>query len=129
MEDAKDLANTIEFWVTNTLVIVASVFFLAKFYTLNSKNYGLYMILILNLIDLTFSLSNIIVINFVKSQEIQDSFSLFGPALYRFSLFWSTAIAYFVFLVVRRRSIFDPKRFIIKALLLCLFLASLVLIM
>jgi len=108
----------IEAWVSNIIIIIASFIFLSKFIALKGKNYGLYMILILNVSDLTFPLTNIIQL-FVDNPTVETILSSMGPAIYRFSLYWSTAIALFVYLVVQGERLFNPKIFVIWAMVVC----------
>jgi len=109
----------VEAWITNIIIVIASAVFLSKFSRIQTKNYGLYMILILNIADLFFPLLSILTELFGHTPGIANFLALCGPTMYKFSLLWSTAIAYFLFLVVRNQKIFDPKKFIYVSFLWC----------
>jgi len=109
---------TMEAWISNIIIIAASFIFLSKFTALKQKNYGLYMILILAIADLTFPLTNIIQL-FVHNPTIENILNSLGLTIYQFSLYWSMVIAFFVYLVVKGESLFNPKIFISRALVLC----------
>ncbi len=116
-------------WTTNGIITLASIVFFLNFTRTQNKTYASYMVLILNMSDMTFPLMSILTELFKSSTSFNEFNCAFGPATYRFSLYWSTAIAYFVFLVVKKKILFNPRRFILYALILCLFLASLFCIM
>ena len=108
-----------EAWVSNIIIVLASIVFLLKFSKIKTKNYGLYMILILNLADLSFPLVSILTHFFVNKPGVANFLAACGDLMYRFSLLWSTAIAYFLFLVVRNQKIFDPKKFLSRSFFFC----------
>jgi len=116
-------------WTTNAIITLASLVFFLNFARAQNKTYASYMVLILNISDMTFPVMSILMALFNNSTSLNEFNSAFGPSTYRFSLYWSTAIAYFVFLVVKKKILFNPKRFIIYALVLCLILSSLFCIM
>ncbi len=104
-----------EAWISNVIIVLASIVFLLKFSKIKSKNYGLYMILILNLADLSFPLVSILTHFTANTPGVANFLAACGDLMYRFSLLWSTAIAYFLFLVVRNQKVFDPKKFLTRS--------------
>ena len=83
------------------------------------------MILILNLADMTFPFMSILVSIFVQNPTVLRIIGACGPPIYRFSLYWSTLMAYFVYLVVKAEKIFNPRKFIVAGLVGCLTAAGL----
>jgi len=116
-------------WITNGIITLASIVFFLNFTRAQNKTYASYMVLILNMSDMTFPLMSILTELFKSSISFNEFNCAFGPSTYRFSLYWSTAIAYFVFLVVKKKILFNPRRFILYALIICLLLAGLFCIM
>lgn len=112
-------------WGLDLVTIIATAFFFYNFCRIKSKNYGHYMIFILTLIDVLLSLFHLLerailqsetMVNFVASTEI---------VLFKLSLYWSTAISVFVYLVYKQAWNYPPKTFILSAIICCLILSSL----
>jgi len=113
----------IEALVFNILTFIASVVFLYRFFKIPTKNYGLYMILVLNITDLAFLFVNFLSQIFMAEQAVSNFFGALGPPIFRFSLYWSAWIAYFIYLVMNSEKLFSPKGFFFKALIWCLILS------
>lgn len=101
--------------VLDVLIIIASGLFLYSFIKLSDKNYGLYMILILNISDLIYPVMNLLVTICVKSQFSANIFAAFSEFLFGFGLYWSTFIAILIYTVLNWRAIVNPKLYMITA--------------
>lgn len=103
--------------VLDVLIIIASGLFLYSYIRLPEKNYGLYMILVLNISDLIYPVMNLLVTICVKSQLSANLFAGFSQFLFGFGLYWSMFIAVLIYTVLNWRAIVNPKLFMVTAFL------------
>jgi len=115
----------VEAWLNNIIITISSLIFLYSFCKLQTKTYAVYMVLILNITDLTFPFLNFLSASFPAESTISQFTGSLGPPLYRLSLYWSTAIAYFVYLVVKVQKVFNPRSFLIYSFFLSFTFAGL----
>jgi len=120
--DQKTIFN-IEAGFFNFVILIASLMFLYRFGKIEQKNYGLYMILVLNITDLGFVAVNFLSQLFQNDPEVSSFFAALGPPMFRFSLYWSASMAYFIYLVIYDQKLFSPKTFFFKSLIWCLLLS------
>ena len=107
-------------WTINFLIIVSTAIFFVHFIRLRAKSIGMYMILVLTLSDLSFPLMNMITNFIVGTGEIYEkSLYITAVAMYRFSLYWSTALAIFSYLILGQMLTFNGKKFLLYSLLIC----------
>ena len=107
-------------WIINTLIVGSTLIFLFHFIRLRTKSTGMYMILVLTLSDLSFPLMNMITNFVVGTGEInENALYITAVGMYRFSLYWSTAIAVFSYLILAENMIFTGKKFLLYSLLIC----------
>jgi len=114
---------SIEAGFFNFVILIASMLFLYRFWRIEQKNYGLYMILVLNITDLAFVAVNFLSQIFMDDAAVSNFFGALGPPIFRFSLYWSASMAYFIYLVIYDQKLFSPKAFFLKSLFWCIILS------
>ena len=106
-------------WISTIITILAVLFFLWSFFRLKEKSYSQYMILILTIADFGYPLKITLDYYFVRDLPSAYIMSYFGTYVYRWSLYWSATIGIFTYKLLTQDHIFNPKRFIIKAVIWC----------
>jgi len=109
-------------WVINTLIVSASLIFYYKFLKLRERTTGHYMIFVLTLSDLIFPAMNMLTTTILKGKVPDDILYIIAVAVYRFSLYWSTAIAIFSYMILAQSQIINSRSFFIKAFFSCFIL-------
>ena len=111
--------------VTNCIAIIAFIGFLITLFCVKDKSYGLYIIMILNVSYMLYSLLDIyraILINSENEVHISDFISRW---IYDFGLFWAASFSIFTYTLMKDpMQFFDYKKFMIKAFLGCMMMAS-----
>lgn len=102
--------------ITDLLIALNSIVLLTKFAKLPEKIFGLYMMAFLLIIDLTFPLMTMLTAIFTVQDKV---YLIFGVSIYRFSLYWSTAIAIFTYLILVKGKTVVKKAFTNRALMCC----------
>jgi len=113
-----------EGWATDIVTTTASLIFLWSFFKVHEKTHSQYMILILCLIDLLFPLVHMARLIFSKPDSNTDAFFYTSVCIYRFSLYWSAAIAICSYIIIIGRKTFSTKKFTIISFFICLVLTT-----
>jgi len=113
----------ISHWVISTVTIIASMIFLKSFQKTKKKTPSLYMIMILSIADLFFPITNVAVLLFMRSEETATLFFVIESFLYRFSLYWSTALAILTYLILSKGISFKAGTFMKRAFIVSFGLA------
>ena len=113
----------ISHWMISTVTIIASIIFLKRFKNTKKKTTSLYMIMILSIADLFFPITNIAVLLFMRSEGTATLFFVIESFLYRFSLYWSTALAILAYLILSKGISFRESTFMKRAFFLSFGLA------
>ena len=112
-------------WITNCVAVITFIGLLFTFLRVKDKSYGLYIIIILNVSYMLYSLLDIcrsLLVDKVNEVHISDFVSRW---IYDFGLFWSAAFSIFTYTLLKDpMQFFDYKKFMIRALLCCTLLAS-----
>jgi len=66
---------------------------------------------------------NILTTIFVRSEDSAAIFGCLGIYIFRFSLYFSTAISIFAYLILKEKQSFDPYKFRRLSVIVCLILA------
>jgi len=122
-----DNSNLIQIvgWTADLLIIFCTIPYIRKFRKLEEKTHGQYMIFILCISNLVYPITNIVRFIFLQYGFSDDNFYPITVSSFRFSLFWSAAIAFFSYLILVKKSIVDAQKYIGRALTFCL-LATLI---
>ena len=113
-------------WLVNIVSIIIFIAFLRKFFQLVEKNYGAYMILILNISHLASPIVNLLTHLFVTPQSSEKQVTIFAVTarwIYCFSLFWSASVAIFTYKVLKAETLFRFKQYMTGSLAGCALLA------
>jgi len=114
----------IEGWATDAITITASIIFLWSFSKIREKTHSQYLILILCLVDLLFPIAHMARLILPSTDTLDNYFFYISVGIYRFSLYWSTAIAISSYIIIIGRTSYDTKKFTISAFIICLILTS-----
>ena len=117
MQDA-DLIQCVG-WIADFLIIVCTIKFIMTFRKLDEKTYGQYMIFILCIANLVYPLTNIAKFIVTEYGFSDDNFYPITVSSFRFSLFWSAAIASYSYLVLVKKHIVDTPKYMRQAFFLC----------
>ena len=109
-------------WTINTMIVLASSIFYYRFFKLRERTTGHYMIFVLTISDLIFPAMNMLTTTVLQGKVSDDILYLIAVAVYRFSLYWSTAIAIFSYMILAQTGIINSRSFFMKAFLSCLIL-------
>jgi len=111
-------------WGISCFDIAAFAIFLYGFLRIRDRNYGVMIIIILNISYLLWSILNVLAAR-LASKEWNPKF-IFGLyyGISNFSLCWSAAFAIFTYFVLKSRRLFIFKRFMTFSFLICLVLSS-----
>jgi len=123
MSDSNSTFLTL-FNILNYILIFIFVVFLFTFLRIKEKNYGLLMMIILNVCYLIYPLLQTITPYVIYSEFLARFMLSLSSAIYIFALFWSASFAIFTYSVLRSTKIFNFKRFM-KLAFLVSFLFSL----
>ena len=111
-------------WISTIITILAVLFFLWSFFRLKEKSYSQYMILILTIADFGYPLKITFDYYFVRDITSAYIMTYFGIYIYRWSLYWSAIIGIFTHKLLTQDFTFNPKRFMIKAIVWCTILSA-----
>ena len=111
-------------WTIDIITIGASIIFYYGFRKLTQRDYALYMLLALNVIDFTYALTSISAMAFDQDESTVGAFIGIDTSVFHFGLYWSTAIAVFIYKALRDNKPFNPKPFVIASAVCCLILTS-----
>ena len=112
----------IEGWATDIATTTASVIFLWSFYKIPEKTHSQYLILILCLVDLLFPFVHMARLILPSTDTLDTYFFYISVCIYRFTLYWSTAIAISSYIIIIWRTSYNTKKFTIIAFIICLIL-------
>ena len=107
-------------WVIFGLTFLSSSILMISFSRLPKKAFGLYMIIVLNICALLFSLIGMMSMLFLTSDITAIIFGELEMATYNFALYWSTSIAILVYVIIKTRKSYDPTKLILYTVLSCL---------
>jgi len=128
MMDHHDLVDSRIVLVIDIITIISLLSFLRSFLSTKEKNYGLYMILILNISDLAYPITNLLTIFLSKNPQ---NLKIIGPmvvSIYSFFVVWSAAFAIYTYMLLKsihQGSFFNYKCFMFLAITISLFFAIL----
>jgi membrane-associated HD superfamily phosphohydrolase len=111
-------------WTLDIVTILATIAFFCSFRKIEEKNDGLHMIFILTTVDLLSSLFNLLEIFILQGPSDVNFVASTETILFRFSLFWSAAIAIFVHLAYKQYWRYTVRAFLIWAFIICLALSA-----
>ena len=107
------------------LTIGAIFLFLFKFFRIKEKTPGLYMMLVLCILDLNYPIFNFFVTVIVSDKQQQPFYGYTRTGLNRLCLWWSAAMAVYCYMILTLKKSVNPKRFMVFGGLGCI-LASLI---
>ena len=105
--------------VMASISLIASVIFCWSFIRYKNKTRALYAILILNIYDIISPIM-IFLAYLVNDNTARMVFSYTELVSSQFTLFWSTALAVFTYLVLNHKIVINLKAWMIPILLICL---------
>jgi len=106
-------------WMINVAIALASLIFFYRFIKLRERTTGHYMIFVLTLSDLAFSMTNMLTTTILQGKVTDAVLYIIAVWVYRFSLYLSTAIAILSYLILAESKIINSRGFFNKALLGC----------
>jgi len=109
-------------WISDSITIIASLFFLITYAKLKRKTIGHYMVLVLSISDLAIPLNHMIGMSFQEEGIYPKVFFPLMTTVLHFSLYWAAAMAVFTYLVVVKKLYFKVRRFVLNCFLVCLIL-------
>ena len=124
MNPSEIIAHQIIICTTDTITILASILFFKGFIQIKNKDHPLYMLLVLTIVDIAYALLSISAIAFGFSEDTVYIYAAMELAIYHFSLFWSAAIAFYIFKALGGNS-FSPNRIIYVSTTICVILTAL----
>ena len=111
-------------WIISYTDILAFIIFLYTFLRKKDKNYGLLIIIILNFSYLLWSIVNVLAVKLALDDWNPSLVFGLYYGIANFSLCWSAAFAVFTYFVLKSRTLFVFKRFMILSFLICLGVSS-----
>ncbi len=109
--------------IIGSITMIAAITFFCSFMKLKERTHGQYMILVLCVVDLIYPIMNILTTIFVRSEDSAAVFGCLGIYIFRFSLYFSTAISIFAYFILQQKQSFDPYRFRRYSVIICVILA------
>src|SRR4051812_2069240 len=120
MSESELLPFKVVAWTTNTLTVSAATVFFFSFARLPEKDPGLHMILILGISNFMYPFLDIVIMGFLEGQTAINIVGAIEVICFHFSLYWTVAIAIFVFLIFKNGKAPNPRSFNIYGLFICL---------
>lgn len=111
------------FWTLDCFTILISFAFLYIFLKIKDKTTGHYMVIVLTIADLLLHFQSMLILIFLPLQSDPSTWVFINLALYRFTLYWSTLIAIFIYLIIKQKKAFNPKKFLGVGFVACIVLA------
>lgn len=106
-------------WMINVTIAVASLIFFYRLIRLRERTTGHYMIFVLTLSDLAFPMMNMLTTTILQGKVTDSVLYIIAVWVYRFSLYWSTAIAILTYLILAESKIINSRGFFIKSIIGC----------